>query len=94
MRTPLLSDDVYGAQEEDGPDDVVEHHQAKERHEDPEGDAHHLEDNTHKYWHNLETDEVIGPPESYRSLPKVKDVQSDWVMEQRSPTVHTYLDIQ
>ena len=32
----LLCDDVHGAEEEHGPDDIVEHHQTEERHEDPQ----------------------------------------------------------
>lgn len=39
---PLLGDDVDGAEEEDGPDDVVEDDKAQEGHEDPQRDTHHL----------------------------------------------------
>lgn len=35
MSPPLLCDDVNGAQEEDGPDDVVEDDEAQEGHQDP-----------------------------------------------------------
>ena len=42
VRSPLLGDDVDGAEEEDRPDDVVEDDKAQEGHQDPEWDAHHL----------------------------------------------------
>ena len=42
MGPPLLRDDVDGAKEEDGPDDVVEDDKAQEGHQDPQRDAHHL----------------------------------------------------
>lgn len=44
MSAPLLCDDVYGAEEEDRPDDVVEDNKAQEGHQDPQRDTHHLED--------------------------------------------------
>lgn len=38
----LLSNNVHGSEEQHRPDNVVENHQAEKRHEDPEGDTHHL----------------------------------------------------
>lgn len=40
--SPLLSDDVNGAKEENRPDDVVEDDKAQEGHQDPQWDTHHL----------------------------------------------------
>lgn len=41
--TALLGNDIHGAQEEHRPDDVIEHHQTQEGHENPQRNAHHLE---------------------------------------------------
>lgn len=37
----LLRNHIQGPKEQEGPDDVIEDHQAEERHEDPEGHEHH-----------------------------------------------------
>lgn len=42
VSSSLLCDDVNGAKEEDRPDDVVEDDKAKEGHQDPQWDTHHL----------------------------------------------------
>lgn len=42
VRPPLLCDHIHGAQEQDGPYDVVKDDQAQEGHENPQGDTHHL----------------------------------------------------
>lgn len=49
VSSPLLCDDVNGAKEEDGPDDVVEDNKAQEGHQDPQWDTHHLQP-THRYY--------------------------------------------
>lgn len=43
MSPPLLCDHIHRAQEQDGPHDIIEDHQAQEGHEDPQGDTHHLQ---------------------------------------------------
>lgn len=43
VSSPLLGDDVNGAEEEHGPDDVVEDNKAQEGHQDPQWDTHHLQ---------------------------------------------------
>lgn len=42
VSTPLLSNNIHGAQEEHRPDDVIEHDQTQEGHENPQRHAHHL----------------------------------------------------
>ncbi len=43
VSSPLLGDDVNGAEEEHRPDDVVEDNKAQEGHQDPQWDTHHLQ---------------------------------------------------
>lgn len=41
MCSSLLGNHIQGAQEQEGPDDVIEDHHAEERHEDPQRHNHH-----------------------------------------------------
>lgn len=41
---PLLSDHVHGAQEQHGPHDVIEHHEAQEGHQDPQRNTNNLKE--------------------------------------------------
>lgn len=50
ISTTLLCDDVYRAQEEHGPNYVVEHDQTQERHEDPQWHTHYLHRRQQKYY--------------------------------------------
>lgn len=44
VSSPLLGDDVDGAEEKDRPDDVVKHNEAQEGHEYPQRDTDHLQE--------------------------------------------------
>jgi len=44
VSSPLLGDDVDGAEEEYRPNDVVEDNKAQEGHQDPQWNTHHLRD--------------------------------------------------
>lgn len=48
VRPPLLSDHIHGAQEQNRPHNVIEHHKTQKGHQDPQWNANNLKDKLKK----------------------------------------------